>query len=82
MSVWNEDLCRRVVDAAIGDSVPYHILSYRPWVLSRQVARKYRSGNIFLYVNKNYSLMLCQTADFAAVLVTLLILSLQQVDLD
>ncbi|KAL1880272.1 hypothetical protein Plec18167_003675 [Paecilomyces lecythidis] len=48
VSAWNEDLCRRVVDAAIGDSVPYPILSYRPWVLSRQVARKYRSGNVFL----------------------------------
>ncbi|KAJ5281401.1 hypothetical protein N7478_006773 [Penicillium angulare] len=45
---WNEEHCRRVVDAAIGMKVPYDILSYRPWVLSRKVAYSYREGQVFL----------------------------------
>lgn len=45
---WNEDLCRKVANAAIGKEVPYDVLSYRPWVLSRQVSEKYRVGRVFL----------------------------------
>ncbi|OCL07710.1 hypothetical protein AOQ84DRAFT_294575, partial [Glonium stellatum] len=45
---WNEELCRRVVTAAIGQSVPFDVLSYRPWILSRKVAKQYRIGNVFL----------------------------------
>ncbi|KAJ5570413.1 uncharacterized protein N7459_009843 [Penicillium hispanicum] len=45
---WNEGHCRKVVDAAIGAKVPYDVLSYRPWVLSRKVAHSYRIGNVFL----------------------------------
>ncbi|KAJ5113522.1 hypothetical protein N7456_002056 [Penicillium angulare] len=45
---WNEEHCRNVVDAAIGTRVPYDILSYRPWVLSRKVAYSYREEQVFL----------------------------------
>ncbi|KAH8883509.1 hypothetical protein GQ53DRAFT_882741 [Thozetella sp. PMI_491] len=45
---WNQDLCRRTVAAAIGQDIPFEILSYRPWILSRKVAKQYRSGNVFL----------------------------------
>ncbi|KAJ9139161.1 2,4-dichlorophenol 6-monooxygenase [Pleurostoma richardsiae] len=45
---WNEGLCRTVVTAAIGHDIPYDVLSYRPWILSRKVAKEYRRGNIFL----------------------------------
>ncbi|KAJ5655576.1 FAD binding domain-containing protein [Penicillium longicatenatum] len=45
---WDERHCREVVDAAIGVKVPYDILSYRPWVLSRKVAHSYRMGQVFL----------------------------------
>ncbi|KAJ6122504.1 hypothetical protein N7512_004969 [Penicillium capsulatum] len=39
---WNEEHCRTVIDAAIGVNVPYTVLSYRPWILSRKVAHAYR----------------------------------------
>ncbi|KAJ5889778.1 FAD binding domain-containing protein [Penicillium tannophilum] len=45
---WDEKHCREIVDAAIGVKVPYDILSYRPWVLSRNVAHSYRMGQVFL----------------------------------
>lgn len=45
---WNEDICRETVDAAIGKSVPYSILSYRPWILSRKIAKQYNIGNVLL----------------------------------
>ncbi|KAF9766319.1 hypothetical protein IL306_001298 [Fusarium sp. DS 682] len=45
---WNEDLCRQVLKGAIGKDVPSKILSYRPWILSRRVAKTYRQGNVFL----------------------------------
>lgn len=48
VSAWNEELCRKVVGAAIGRPVPFDILSYRPWVLSRKVARQYHNGHVFL----------------------------------
>jgi hypothetical protein len=38
------------VTAAIGTSVPFDVLSYRPWVLSRKVAESYRVRNVFLQV--------------------------------
>ncbi|KIW23324.1 uncharacterized protein PV07_11532 [Cladophialophora immunda] len=45
---WNQELCRQVVVSALGIEVSFDIHSYRPWVLSRKVARSYRAGNVFL----------------------------------
>ncbi|GKZ33932.1 hypothetical protein AbraIFM66950_004023 [Aspergillus brasiliensis] len=45
---WNEALCRKVVDAAIGTKIPYDVLSYRPWILSRKVALSYRANHVLL----------------------------------
>ncbi|OGM49419.1 hypothetical protein ABOM_003498 [Aspergillus bombycis] len=45
---WNEEHCRKVVDAAIGAKTKYDVLSYRPWILSRKVAKSYRDGGVFL----------------------------------
>ncbi|RVX67828.1 hypothetical protein B0A52_07756 [Exophiala mesophila] len=45
---WNQDLCRKFVGDALGVEAPVEILSYRPWLLSRKVAKAYRSGNVFL----------------------------------
>ncbi|KAL1887143.1 hypothetical protein Sste5346_010414 [Sporothrix stenoceras] len=45
---WDQALARSVVTAAIGQDIPFKILSYRPWLLSRKVAKQYRQGNIFL----------------------------------
>jgi len=47
-SSWNEDLCLRILRAAVGKSVDIKVLSWRPWILSRKVANKYRVGSIFL----------------------------------
>ncbi|KAK2031653.1 FAD binding domain-containing protein [Colletotrichum zoysiae] len=48
METWNEEVAHATVSAAIGKDIPLKILSYRPWVLSRKVAKAYRRGNIFL----------------------------------
>lgn len=46
---WTEEIARETVRAAIGrDDVPFDVLSYRPWVLSRKVAKQYQVGNVFL----------------------------------
>lgn len=45
---WDENLCRKIVDSALGTQVPYSIKSFRPWIMRRQVAKTYRKGNIFL----------------------------------
>ncbi|CZR64181.1 uncharacterized protein PAC_14078 [Phialocephala subalpina] len=45
---WNEQHARKVVTAAIGKPVPFDVLSWRPWVLSRKVAESYSQGNVFL----------------------------------
>jgi 2-polyprenyl-6-methoxyphenol hydroxylase-like FAD-dependent oxidoreductase len=45
---WTEAYCREVVDKAIGQKVPYDILSFRPWILSRKIARSYRAGSVLL----------------------------------
>ncbi|KAK5051904.1 hypothetical protein LTR84_002707 [Exophiala bonariae] len=45
---WNQELCRKVVTSALGVETPFQIHSYRPWLLSRKVAKSYRSGNVFL----------------------------------
>lgn len=45
---WDEVLCRKTVTAAIGKSIPFEVLSHRPWVLSRKVSKQYRVGNVFL----------------------------------
>jgi hypothetical protein len=47
---WNQELCRKVVVSALGTDVPFDIHSYRPWLLSRKVAKSYRQGNVFLCV--------------------------------
>lgn len=46
---WTEDIARETVRSAIGrDDVPFNVLSYRPWILSRKVSKQYHIGNIFL----------------------------------
>jgi len=47
---WDEKHCRYVIDKAIGAETPlqYDVLGFRPWVLSRKVAKQYRQGNVFL----------------------------------
>jgi hypothetical protein len=45
---WNEEHCRKVLTAAIGKTIPFDVLSWRPWVLSRKVAESYNIGNVFL----------------------------------
>lgn len=45
---WNQELCRQVIISALGTDVPFDILSYRPWLLSRKVAKSYRAGKVFL----------------------------------
>lgn len=49
LEVWTKEIARETVRAAVGrDDVPFDVLSYRPWVLSRKVAKQYQVGNIFL----------------------------------
>jgi len=45
---WDEQHCHKVVTTAIGKSIPFDVLSWRPWVLSRKVAESYSVGNVFL----------------------------------
>lgn len=46
---WTEAIAREKVRAAIGrEDAPFDVLSYRPWILSRKVAKKYHVGNVFL----------------------------------
>lgn len=45
---WTEDLCREKVRAAIGQDVPFDVLSFRPWVFKRQIASTFQKGNVFL----------------------------------
>lgn len=41
--------CRELVAAAIGDpAVPFEVLGASPWVMTAQVAARYRQGRIFL----------------------------------
>ena len=47
-STWTEAHCRTIVDKAIGQKMEYDILSFRPWILSRKIARSYRLHNVFL----------------------------------
>ncbi|KAL4799528.1 FAD binding domain-containing protein [Aspergillus venezuelensis] len=49
LETWNDSLCRKTINAAIGRSdVPYDVLSYRPWILSRKVANEYQVDRVFL----------------------------------
>lgn len=48
VKTWSEELCRTVLEGAIGQDISPKILSYRPWILSRKVANQYRQGNVFL----------------------------------
>lgn len=45
---WDKAHCEKLIDAAIGQKIPYTIDSFRPWALRRNVAEKYRCGNVFL----------------------------------
>ncbi|TID17558.1 FAD binding domain-containing protein [Venturia nashicola] len=45
---WTTEHAREVVAAAIGKDVPFDLLSFRPWVLSRKVANQYSQGRIIL----------------------------------
>ncbi|KAL4782591.1 FAD binding domain-containing protein [Aspergillus varians] len=45
---WNEALCRKTLNAAIGKEIKYDVLSYRPWILSRKVANEYQIDRVFL----------------------------------
>jgi 2-polyprenyl-6-methoxyphenol hydroxylase-like FAD-dependent oxidoreductase len=45
---WDEAQCRRIVDKALGQPTKYDILGFRPWTLSRKVAKEYQVGNVFL----------------------------------
>lgn len=45
---WTEEMSRAKVRAAIGQDVPFDILSFRPWVFRRQIATTFKKGNIFL----------------------------------
>lgn len=48
VETWTEEHCRNVVDKAIGQKLDYDVLSFRPWILSRKIARSYGVGNVFL----------------------------------
>ncbi|KAH7165134.1 3-propionate hydroxylase [Fusarium sp. MPI-SDFR-AT-0072] len=48
VEAWNEQLCREVLKGAIGKDINPKVLSYRPWILSRKVAKTYHKGNVFL----------------------------------
>lgn len=46
---FTDDVCRALVEKAIGTSVAgLEIKGARPWVMSAQVAKRYRTGNVFL----------------------------------
>ncbi|KAL4807431.1 FAD binding domain-containing protein [Aspergillus unguis] len=45
---WNEEHCRQVVTTALGCKADFDILSFRPWILSRKVAKSYQQGRVFL----------------------------------
>ncbi|KAJ3533534.1 hypothetical protein NM208_g7942 [Fusarium decemcellulare] len=45
---WTQELARTTVSAAIGQDIPFEVLSYRPWLLSRKVAKQYGKGSVFL----------------------------------
>lgn len=45
---WTEEMCRAKVRAAIGQDVSFDILSFRPWVFRRQIAKTFQKGNILL----------------------------------
>ncbi|KAJ5995669.1 hypothetical protein N7481_002646 [Penicillium waksmanii] len=45
---WTDDLCQAKIRAAIGQDIPFDILSVRPWVFRRQIAQTFQRGNIFL----------------------------------
>ena len=48
VETWNEALCRQVVTSALGTDAEFDVLSYRPWLLSRKVAKQYRIDRVFL----------------------------------
>ncbi|KAI8938280.1 hypothetical protein NX059_005938 [Plenodomus lindquistii] len=48
VDTWSQEVAQTTVAAAIGQKVPFEVLSYRPWLLSRKVANQYRQGNILL----------------------------------
>ena len=45
---WTEDMRWAKIRAAIGQDVPFDILSFRPWVFRPQIAATFQKGIIFL----------------------------------
>ncbi|KAJ5176622.1 Monooxygenase FAD-binding [Penicillium canariense] len=45
---WTEEMCRAIIRTAIGQDVPFDILSFRPWIFRRQIATTFQKGNVFL----------------------------------
>ncbi|KPI34761.1 putative polyketide hydroxylase [Cyphellophora attinorum] len=48
ISTWDEEQCRKLVEIAIGQKVPFTIDSFRPWALQSRIAYTYSKGNCFL----------------------------------
>ncbi|KAK2592314.1 hypothetical protein QQS21_010004 [Conoideocrella luteorostrata] len=48
VNTWSQELARSCVSAAIGHDIDFEVLSYRPWLLSRKIAKQYQNGNVFL----------------------------------
>lgn len=47
-NTWTQETSLHILRAAVGKDIPIEVLSHRPWILSRKVARQYRVGNVFL----------------------------------
>ena len=47
-SVYNDDCCQQILRRAIGAEVNPEVRSVRPWVMTAQVAARYREGRVLL----------------------------------
>lgn len=47
---WTEEMSRAKIRDAVGQDIPFDILSVRPWIFRRQVAMTFQKGNAFLWV--------------------------------
>ena len=45
---WTQEMCRAKICHAIGQNIPFDILSFRPWIFRRQIANTFQKGNVFL----------------------------------
>ena len=48
VEAWTDEMCRDKIRAAIGQDIPFNILSVRPWVFRRPIAETFQKGNVFL----------------------------------